>query len=289
MEKLRLFADILTEMRVKSWLKNLFVLTPIVFSLELFETDKLIRALILTVSFCMISSAVYAFNDIKDIEKDRNHSVKKNRPLAAGRISVTCAWIMIAVLAFGGLLLAFAVDLTALSFILLYILINILYTGWLKKKAVVDCFCIATGFVLRVLTGGTVVEGGVSDWMFLTVISFSLFMAFGKRRGELLTHSDRDTRTVLDSYEIPFLNGSVFMCAGLTMVFYSLWCLSQGDHLVYTVPVIMFIVIRYLTIVFSGLSDGDPTTVILSDKTILVACGVCGLVLLAILYAPLML
>ena len=114
METLRLFANILTEMRVKSWLKNLFVLTPIVFSLELFETEKFIRALILTVSFCLISSAVYVFNDIKDIDKDRNHSVKKNRPLAAGRISLNCAWIMIAVLTAGGLLLAFAVNLTAL-------------------------------------------------------------------------------------------------------------------------------------------------------------------------------
>lgn len=273
-------------MRVKSWLKNLFVLTPIVFSLELFEADRFIRALLLTVSFCLISSAVYVFNDIKDIEKDRKHSVKKNRPLAAGLISVTCAWIMIAVLTAAGLLLSFYVNLHSLCFILAYILVNILYSGWLKKQAVIDCFCIAAGFVLRVLAGGTVVEGGVSDWMFLTVISVSLFMAFGKRRGELLTHGERDTRSVLDSYEIPFLNGSVFMCAGLAMVFYSLWSLSQGAHLVYTVPVIMFIVIRYLMIIFSGLSDGDPTTVILSDKTILAACGICGIILLAILYAP---
>ena len=143
--------------------------------------------------------------------------------------------------------------------------------------------------MLRVLTGGTVVSAGVSDWMFLTVISFSLFMAFGKRRGELLTHCEKDTRTVLGSYEITFLNGSVFMCAGLTMVFYSLWCLSQGDHLVYTVPVVMFIVIRYLMIVFSGTSDGDPTTIILSDKIILLACGICALIMLVILYAPQML
>ncbi len=275
-------------MRVKSWLKNLFVLAPIVFSLELFERDTFIRALILTFSFCLISSAVYVFNDIKDIEKDRKHSVKKNRPVAAGRISLPFAWMMTAVLAVCGLVLAYFVNLPSLCFVLAYILINIFYSGWLKKQAVIDCFCIAAGFVLRVLVGGTIVNEGVSDWMFLTVIAFSLFMAFGKRRGEILTHSERDTRTVLDSYEIPFLTGSVFMCAGLTTVFYSLWCLSQGAHLVYTVPVIMFIIIRYLMVVFSGSSDGDPTTVILSDKTILVACGVCGLILLAILYAPML-
>ncbi len=273
-------------MLVKSWLKNLFVLSPIVFSLELFEKERLIGGLVLTLAFCFVSSAVYIFNDIKDVEKDRNHPVPRNRPIAAGRLSVHFGWILAGVLLILGLGMAFLVKVTALLFVASYVFINILYSTWLKRMPIVDCCCIAAGFVLRVLTGGTVVESGVSDWMFLTVISFSLFMALGKRRGELVGHLECDTRAVLDSYEQTFLNGSTFMCAGFTVVFYSLWCLSQGAHLVYTVPVIMFIVLRYLLLLFKGTEEGDPTGLILGDRTLLIACGLCSVIMLVILYGP---
>ena len=278
--------DMIKEMRVKSWLKNLFVLIPIVFSLELFERERLIGGILLTLAFCFVSSAVYIFNDIKDLEKDRNHEVKRNRPIAAGRISVTAGWILTAVLLAIGFVTAYFVKVAAFLIIVSYVFVNILYSTWLKRMPIVDCFCIAAGFVLRVLTGGTAVESGVSDWMFLTVIAFSLFMALGKRRGEMVWHIERDTRTVLESYEQTFLNGSTFMCAGLTVVFYSLWCLSQGAHLVYTVPIILFIVLRYLLLLFKGKEEGDPTGLILGDRTLLIACGLCSVIMLVILYAP---
>ena len=274
----------LKQMRIKSWLKNLFVFFPIIFSLELFEWNKLIQAVILALYFCLISSSVYVLNDINDVENDRNHAVKKNRPIASGQISFPCAWMLLVCLTIAGFGLAFSVNLFSLLLILAYVVINILYSKLLKTKVVIDCFCIAAGFVLRVMVGGTIVSDGVSGWMFLTVVSLSLFMAFGKRRGELHNYGAGGTREVLDVYEMNFLNGIVFMCAGLTMVFYSLWSISQESNLVYTVPIVLFIVIRYLLLVFSGRSEADPTTLILSDKTLLVSCGFCALIMIALLY-----
>ncbi len=274
----------LKEMRIKSWLKNLFVFFPIVFSLELFEWKKLMEAIILTVAFCLVSSAIYVLNDINDVENDRKHEVKKNRPIASGQISVPCAWILLICLAIAGFGLAFFVNLDSFLLIVAYVVINILYSKWLKTKVLVDCFCIAVGFVLRVMVGGTIVSAGVSDWMFLTVVALSLFMAFGKRRGELHSYAGGETRDVLEVYDMHFLDGIVFMCAGLTMVFYSLWSISQKSNLVYTVPIVLFIVIRYLLLVFKGRSEADPTTLILSDKTLWISCGICALVMLAMLY-----
>lgn len=274
----------LKEMRIKSWLKNIFVFFPIVFSLELFEWDKFLEAVVLTLAFCLISSAIYVLNDINDVENDRKHEVKKNRPIASGQITFPCAWMLMLCLTAAGFGMALLINRKAFLLLFLYVVINILYSKWLKTKVIIDCFCIAAGFVLRVLVGGTIVSAGISGWMFLTVLALSLFMAFGKRRGELHSYSDGETRDVLEVYEMNFLNGIVFMCAGLSMVFYSLWSISQRSNLVYTVPIVLFIVIRYLLLVFMGRSEADPTALILSDKTLWVSCGLCALIMLGMLY-----
>lgn len=276
----------LKEMRIKSWLKNLFVLCPIIFSLELFEWNTLIEAIVLTVAFCLISSAIYVLNDIGDVEKDREHEVKKNRPIAAGKIPISHAWVLLICLMLVGFGMVLLINLPSFLLVLTYVIINILYSKWLKTVVLIDCFCIATGFILRVMVGGTIVSAGVSGWMFLTVLSLSLFMAFGKRRGELRTYASGETRAVLEVYEMNFLNGIVFLCAGLSMVFYSLWAVSQESNLVYTVPIVLFIIMRYLLLVCMGREEADPTTLILSDKTLLASCGVYALLMLAMLYGP---
>ncbi|MBQ8821036.1 MAG: UbiA prenyltransferase family protein [Lachnospiraceae bacterium] len=271
-------------MRIKSWLKNLFVFCPIIFSLELFEWNKLMEAIVLTLAFCLVSSAIYVLNDINDFENDRKHEVKKNRPIASGQIPFSHAWILLVCLMIVGSGMALWVNLHSFILILTYTVINILYSKWLKTMVLIDCFCIAAGFLLRVMVGGTIVSDGVSDWMFLTVLALSLFMSFGKRRGELHSYTDGETREVLEIYEKNFLDGIVFMCAGLSMVFYSLWAVSQKSNLIYTVPIVLFIVIRYLLLVFKGRAEADPTTLILSDKTLLISCGICAVIMVAMLY-----
>ena len=202
------------EMRIKSWLKNLFVFCPIIFSLELFEWNKLIEVIILAVAFCFISSAIYVLNDLSDVENDRKHEVKKKRPIASGQISFSGAWILLVCLTILGFGLALWVNYSAFFLILAYVVINILYSKWLKTKVLIDCFCIAAGFILRVMVGGTIVSAGVSEWMFLTVLALSLFMAFGKRRGELHGYVGKETRDVLEVYNKSFLDGIIFMGRG---------------------------------------------------------------------------
>ena len=247
---------------------------------------NLIKAVVLTFAFCLVSSAIYILNDLMDVESDRKHELKKNRPIASGLFPIPFAWVLLILLMAAGLGLSFWVNYVALILTGSYIVINLLYSKWLKSAAIIDCFCIAAGFVLRVMAGGTIVDEGVSGWMFLTVISLSLFMAFGKRRGELRIYSDGETRDVLGTYDMGFLNGSIFMCAGLTLVFYSLWSITQKSSLVYTVPFVMFIVIRYLLLVFKGRSDGDPTNLLLSDKILLITCALYALTMIGILYLP---
>ncbi len=286
MKKRASIGTYLKQMRIKSWMKNLFVFCAVIFSRELFEWEKFCQAFILTLSFCLISSSVYIVNDINDIENDRKHAIKKNRPIAAGQISIPSAWTLLVCLMIMGFLLALSVNFSSFLLVVIYVVMNILYSKWLKTKVVIDCFCIAAGFVIRVMVGGTIVSEGISDWMFLTVVSLSLFMAFGKRRGELSNYGAGGTRDVLGIYELTFLNGVIFMCAGLSMTFYSLWSISQKSNLIYSVPIVLFIIIRYLLQVFSGHAEADPTDLILSDKTLLISCGFCALVVLAILYSP---
>ena len=272
------------EARPKSWLKNVFVFIPITFALELTDINKLLLTSVLFAAFCLVSSAVYVLNDIVDADKDVLHPVKCKRPIASGAISKGKAVIFAILLLVVGLVLAGCIAWLALVLVVAYFLINVAYSFSLKHKPIYDCFCIAAGFVLRVFVGGTVITGGVSDWLFMTVVAMSLFMAFGKRRGELIkTSGTGETRAVLERYDLEFLNGMTFVCAGLAVVFYSLWAMGRGSNMIYTVPIIIFIVSKYLLLVH-GDSHGDPTTVILGNTTLLAACAVYALLTVGLLY-----
>ena len=272
------------EVRIKSWLKNIFVFIPLVFSLELLNAEKLMMTIIAFIAFCLASSAIYVFNDICDAEKDASHPVKHTRPIASGAIPKQGAVAFAALLAVAGITASLAAGWLVVVLIAAYILLNLMYSLWLKRKPVFDCFCIAAGFVLRVYTGGAASGEYISDWLFLTVIAMSLFMAFGKRRGELIKLGDTATREVLQQYDLKFLDGMMFVCAGLSIVFYSLWTMYRGSNMIYTVPLIIFLVSKYLLLIYNNDSHGDPTAVIFEDKTLLACCGLYGLLTIALLY-----
>jgi len=272
------------EMRPKNWVKNIFVFIPLVFSLELFNAEKLLMTIIAFAAFCLASSAVYVFNDIIDADKDAAHPVKHSRPIASGLITTRKAAIFVAVLAGTGIVISLAANLLTGMLVAGYLTLNVVYTLRLKHKPILDCFCIATGFVLRIYAGGAASGEVVSDWLFLTIVAMSLFMAFGKRRGELLRVRTCETREVLNSYDLSFLKGIVFACAGLSIVFYSLWAMYRGSNMIYTVPLIIFIVAKYLLLIHSRDSHGDPTTVIFEDKSLFAACGLYGLLMIVLLY-----
>ena len=270
------------EMRPKNWLKNIFVFLPVVFALELRNTEKLIASAIAFAAFCLVSSAVYIFNDICDMDKDSANQMKRMRPIAGGDIKIRNAILFLLFLSAIGLAVGFFADWLTCILLVIYLIVNALYTTSLKHKPVIDCFCIAAGFVLRVYAGGAASGEPVSDWLFLTVVAMSLFMAFGKRQGEML--EDSSAREVLQWYDIGFLKGMVFIFAGLAAVFYSLWAMERGCNMIYTVPIIIFIMSKYLLVIQGGKSQGDPTTVMFENKSLLAACFIYGLITVALLY-----
>jgi 4-hydroxybenzoate polyprenyltransferase len=273
------------QLRLKNWLKNVFVFLPIVFSQQLTVLPKLWQTVAVFSAFCLVSSAVYTFNDLFDVENDRLHPVKQKRPIASGAIAVHSAVAMTIVLLALSLALATVASPLAAGVIGLYITVNVAYTMIMKHKPIFDVFCIAAGFILRVYAGGFASDETVSDWLFLTVVAMSLFMAFGKRRGEMIHITAEHQRAVLERYDLSFLNGMMFCSAGLSIVFYSLWAMNRGMGMIYTVPIIIFIVCKYLLLVYSDKSQGDPTTVILSNRILVLACLLYAGLTVLLLYA----
>ena len=224
------------------------------------------------------------FNDICDIEKDRVHPVKRNRPIASGAIIMQKAFVFAILLAGIGIAIGFCVNILTGILVACYLALNLAYTLKLKHKPILDCFCIAAGFVLRVYAGGEASAEPVSDWLFLTVTAMSLFMAFGKRRGELAKVGGSSTREVLQWYNSVFLNGIVFICAGLSVVFYSLWAMYRASNMIYTVPLVIFMVSKYLLLIHGDDSHGDPVAVLFGDKPLFASAGLYGLLTMTLLY-----
>lgn len=271
-------------MRVKHYLKNALIFLPLIFSGNIINLNKLTNCIIGFIVFSLVASAVYVINDIRDIEKDRNHPIKKNRPLASGAVSKREAIILLLIL----ISIAYLLNLLILknscipnnkfiiSYILitLYILLNIAYSFGLKNKPIIDVVILVSGFLIRILYGSAITDIQVSNWLYLTVISGSFYMGFGKRRNEIKKQGDK-SREVLKRYSKEFLDKNMYVCLTLSVVFYSLWSVDPvtiariGNNLmVWTVPIIMIILMKY-SLDVEGDSFGDPVDVLFQDKILL--------------------
>ncbi|WP_367342058.1 UbiA prenyltransferase family protein [Limosilactobacillus sp.] len=260
-------------MRPFHWIKNLLLFVPLFFNGTLNDTNKFANVVIGFVAFSLIASSVYVLNDIQDVDKDRQHPKKRFRPIASGAISVShakCFWLFLVIIS---LLLMYFVGYRcenywiAYSMPILYLIMNIGYSEGLKNIPLFDVIIIALGFVIRLFYGGMIVNVSISSALFLTVVSVSLFLGFGKRRNEL--QKGTKTRKVLQAYNIGFLDKIMYVCITLSLVFYALWTLeSHSRLLVYTVPVAMIIVMDYCLIIESDSSDGDPAEVLKHSKSL---------------------
>ena len=261
--------DIIKLLRVKHYIKNVLIFLPLFFGGAIFSYDKLLRCSMGVVSFCLVSSAVYILNDYKDIEKDRNHPTKKNRPLASGRIKPSSAMIIFVLCLIVVLILALVIkDIRAAICLFVYLGLNVAYSMGLKNKPIIDIVILASGFVIRVIYGGFVSDIVISKWLYLVVTTGSIFMGLGKRRNELKAQTD--TRTVLKYYNEGFLDKNMYVCVALADVFYSLWTLEMSNPYVsWTVPVFIVLLMCY-SLDAEGDSDGDPVEVILKDKVLIV-------------------
>lgn len=278
--------------RVKHWLKNCLVFLPLFFSTNLFNKSLLVYAFLSFLSFSFTSSIVYVVNDINDIEKDRKHPTKKNRPLASGAISIRNAKIVIAILI---VILLFAMfglfkrtnNVLSFAIPIIYLIINFLYSKWLKNIPIIDVVIIVTGFVLRVMYGGICTNVDVSKYLYLMIIFGSFFLGFGKRRNEIIKNGDK-SRKVLSMYNKEFLDKNMYVALALAVVSYSLWCVDPmtisrigNDYIFWTIPLLM-IILQLYSLNVEGNSDGDPIEVILSDKKLFLT-GVLYIIVMALI------
>jgi decaprenyl-phosphate phosphoribosyltransferase len=234
--------------RPKQWIKNAFVLAPLVFSGSFMRQAAIVEALIATLVFCVASSATYVLNDLTDVESDRLHPIKRHtRPLAAGTVTVGQARALLAFLVV--LLLASLVWRPATAAVVIgYLALNVVYSLWLKRVPVVDLFCVAGGFVLRVFAGAVAIEVVLSSWMLITTLCLALYLAAIKRRDEL-GERGAAARTVLGSYTVGLLDRYGEMSAVGAIVFYSLFVLEVRPALAMTIPLVLFGLFRYWYIV----------------------------------------
>jgi 4-hydroxybenzoate polyprenyltransferase len=266
-------------LRLQQWAKNFFVLAPLVFAQRLTDLPSLERALMAFAAFCLAASAVYLLNDLHDREEDRRHPVKSRRPLASGALKAPVAWLAAALLIGGAAALALALGRGFATFLGAYVTLNVLYSLGLKTVVILDVLCISLGFVLRILAGAAAIDVKVSSWLLLCTTFLSLFLAFSKRRHEiqLLAEGAAQQRKVLSQYSAAFLDQMINVVTASAVVCYALYAVSpetverfHTEHLVYTVPFVLFGIFRYLYLVYQRTDAKNPTEALLFDGPFLV-------------------
>ncbi|HEY9188398.1 MAG TPA: decaprenyl-phosphate phosphoribosyltransferase [Ignavibacteria bacterium] len=286
--------DIIKLLRVKQWIKNFFVFGPIIFSKHLFDIQYVNAALLAFLSFCLLSSTIYIINDIVDLDIDKLHPIKKNRPITSGRISVPVA-IMIAgvlflIVVYINIFLEHYFQLVSLS----YFILNILYTFWFKHIVILDVFSIAGGFMLRVLGGAIVINVPASPWLIICTLFISLFLAFAKRRSEIITMEDKQnsiTRKVLDDYDLKFLDIMLVITSSGMAISYSLYTVSERtikelntDNLIYTTIFVLYGIFRYLYLLLKKNIGEDTAQVLLKDTPMMINIFLWVITCIIILY-----
>lgn len=278
-------------LRPKHWIKNLLVFAALLFGGRLTDVPALLRCVAAAVLFCAASSAVYIMNDILDAPADALHEVKRNRPIASGKIKPGSAWCVFAVLAAACVLVsAFCMKSVGLTAALAaYIVLNVLYSLILKRIPLLDVCILAAGFLIRLMSGGVVIDQAVSPWLYLTVMSLSFFVGLGKRRNELRKLGDRadEVRGVLKYYTPEFLDKNMYMCMCAAVVFYALWTVlagpGGGTGLVWTTPLALLICMKY-SLSIEKSDWADPVDVLLGDKVMLVLVVIFAAIIAAVLY-----
>lgn len=280
-------------MRINQWIKNLFVFIPLIFSLNLFDLLMLEKSLLGFVCFCLMSSGVYIFNDIKDLEHDKLHPRKRHRPIASGQITLGNANVLMAILISVSLYLAIRFTPEAFTIVLFaYLANNVIYTFWVKHMVILDVMSLALGFFLRVYSGAVIINVEASDWLLIFTALLTLFLGFGKRRSELeLTGDTAEYRTVLQYYSVKFIDQMIgIVTAGLILA-YMLYTLSAETvqhfgtkQLILTVPFVLYGVFRYLYLIYIKFEGEDPTKVVYQDKPIFITVLLWLITVIIIIY-----
>lgn len=295
--------------RPRQWIKNLALVAPAVFTGQLFVPEVAIRITLGVIAFSLLSSANYLVNDIADLEPDKLHPVKKNRPVVAGLLGVRTALILALVLVIFGLLIAFYLGEFFGFVCLAFILLGLTYSLFLKKIILIDVLAIAAGFILRVYAGAIAINAHVTVWFLLTVISLAVFLSIGKRRSErtLLAAKAASVRSTLLYYPESLLDALTAMFAASTWLTYALFTFLEplpqtspqiitllGENLprtffatkflMITIPLVVYGLMRYLFLIYEKKEGESPEKILISDKPLLITCVVWFLLVLLVIY-----
>jgi 4-hydroxybenzoate polyprenyltransferase len=280
-------------MRPAQWVKNLFVFVPLVFAHRLDRLDLALRSAAAFAAFCAAASAVYLLNDLRDREADRLHPVKRLRPIAAGQLGAGPAIAAALALAAVALALAFQLGRGFSICLAIYLVLNVLYSLVLKRLVILDVMTIALGFVLRVEAGALAIAVEVSSWLLLCTTFVALFLGFAKRRHELALQpqSGAGTRSVLEHYNLTFVDQMINVVTASTIVSYALYTVDPGTaarlgtpHLIVTVPLALYGIFRFLFLLYQRSDRQSPTDAILHDPPFLINLALWGLTVVILIY-----
>ncbi|SYZ74799.1 conserved membrane hypothetical protein [Candidatus Zixiibacteriota bacterium] len=270
--------EIVKLLRPSQWIKNGVVLAGLIFAEKADQLVLVEKSLLVLVAFCFLSSSVYVLNDIVDRDRDRLHPLKKNRPLASGRISPMTAGVTGVILLIAGLGLSYIVGASLLIVSVAYVTLNILYTFLLKNVVIIDVMTIAAGFVLRALAGAVAIRVEFSGWLLVATFVLALFLALGKRRHEITFLQGEATahRKILEKYSTQLLDQLIGVVTASTVITYLFYTLSRDiqvklhtQYLYVTIPFVIYGIFRYLYLVHKEEQGGSPTTLLLNDRPLL--------------------
>jgi 4-hydroxybenzoate polyprenyltransferase len=288
-----LLKDLFLSLRPKQWIKNGALFAPLLFSQNLLNWPMLIKILEAFCLFCLLTGSVYIFNDLKDLKEDRRHPVKRNRPLASGRINPLMAGITAFILLVISLLGGWTISIPLTQIMGVYFLLQVAYTLYLKHLVILDIFSIAAGFVLRVVAGGFAIRVQLSQWLLICTMLLSLFLAMAKRRHELvfLKEDAANHRGILKEYSPYLLDQMMGVVTATTVMSYALYTISEETitkfhtpNLIFTLPFVLYGIFRYLYLVHQKIEGGRPEEILLTDRPLLLAVLGWTLMVLVVIY-----
>lgn len=261
---------LLIAMRPYQWLKNFFIFLPLVFGQRLLDLPLFLKTLYVFFAFSLVASSMYLINDILDIKQDRLHPEKRNRPIASGKIGILSSIILALILIIIGLTWSFILNKNCGFIFIVYIALNYLYMKLLKNAVIIDVFCIGAFFYLRILIGGTISGVELSNWIIMCTVLLALFLAFNKRRYDLEVSSKH--RPVFSKYNQYFIDRMISVISSCVVMVYALYVMDpktverfKTNHLIYTIPFVLYGLLRYLYLIDTKWWGGDPAKILIGD------------------------
>ncbi len=283
--------DIADLVRPRQWTKNLAVFAALIFAGSLFQAESFVRATLAFAALCLVAGGLYAANDTLDAERDRQHPVKSARPIASRRLSVTQGWAVAAVFAGLGIALSAALGIPFLACVGIYLALQVAYMLWVKHVVIIDMLVIAAGFVIRAIAGAIVIAVSVSPWLVICTGLLALFLAAAKRRHELLLlgNDSADHRPVLEEYSAELLDSFMVTLSAATITSYALYTFFEPsgpeNAMMFTIPFVIYGVLRYQYLVLSKDAGGRPEDVLLGDRATMATVVLWAATAIAIIYA----